>query len=61
MMTKLCANREQNVGSATSAPRRANYPQPSTRIPQFFPYYAETQHSRPKVFSHLSRGSRPLY
>jgi len=61
MLNKLCANREHNVGSAPSAPRRANYPQSSTRDPQFFPCYVKTQHPRPKAFFHLSRGPRPLY
>jgi len=61
MLNKLCANREHNVGSALSAPRRANYPQFSTRVPQFFPWYVATQHPGPEAFSYLSRVPRPLY
>jgi len=61
MLNKLCANREQDVGSAPSAPQRANYQQLSTRGPQFFPYFVETQHPRPKAFLYLSRGPRPPY
>jgi len=61
MLNKLCAKREQNVDSAPSASRRANYPQPFTRGPQFFPYSVEIQHPRPKAFSYLSSGPRPLY
>jgi len=61
MLNKLCANREQNVGNAPSAPGRANRPQSCTRVPQLFPLYAETQHPGPKALLHLSRGPRPLY